>query len=90
MKKSYEFVPAPTVTACKEIARALIKHSFAFYLPPYEVLFSYSERSARIYADSIEDYLSCHDEAFRRDFEEWIKRKIRKIYRQERSNHHES
>ena len=90
MKKSYLFVPAPAVVACKEIARAIIKYGLALDFPSYEDLLAYSVENSGIYADLISGFLDCWDGNFYNDFEEWIKHEIIKIYRHERKNRHES
>lgn len=90
MKRSYVCVPAPTVTACKEMARTLIKHDLAYHFPSYEDLVKYSDSNANHYEYLITGILDCRYTDFRMDFEEWIKREIIKIYRNERRTHHEN
>lgn len=90
MKKSYAFTPAPTVTACKEMARAFIKWKLAFNFPAYVDLIEYAESNSGIYADLIIEFLNLWDDNFYTDFEKWIKNEIIKIYRHERKNRHES
>lgn len=84
MKKRYPFVLPPTVTASKEIARALIKRGLAFDLVAYERLSEYSERVAPGYAELIANFLRCSSTEFKTDFTKWIKKEIIKIYRNER------
>lgn len=81
MKRSYISVPAPTVTACKEMARTLIKHDLAYYQPSYEDLIKYADSNASHYEYVITGILDCRYTDFRMDFEKWIKNEIVKIYK---------
>lgn len=81
MKRSYAYVPSPTVTACKEIARALIKHDLAYHSPSYEDLLKYTDSNASHYEYFITGILDCRYLDFRTDFEKWIKNEIVKIYK---------
>ena len=81
MKRSYTCVPAPTVTACKEMARTLIKHDFAYITAdtiPY--IDTYVKTNASHYEYLITGILDCRYSDFRIDFEEWLQNEIKTIY----------
>lgn len=82
MKRSYVCVPAPTVTACKEMARTIIKHDFA-YMSAESItdIDLYAESNAQHYEYLITGILDCRYTDFRMDFEEWLQIEIKNIYK---------
>lgn len=86
MKKSYPFISAPHVIACKDVARALINLDFDYHSPSYATLVSYIDSKAAIYENTVTKFLDCRDTEFRADFKEWIKREIFKIYKRRINN----